>query len=80
MYIYIHIKIFSYILISNRYVDTCICVYIYIYIYIYIYTNLPVNAIVRLPHPRSGDSQGQETSLATSADKQTRNHDIYIYI
>ena len=30
---------------------------------IYIYTNLPVNAIVRLPHPRSGDSQGQETIL-----------------
>ena len=26
----------------------------YIYIYIYIYTNLPVNAIVRLHHPRSG--------------------------
>ena len=35
-----------------------ICIY---YVYIYIYTNLPVNAIVRLPHPRSGDSQGQET-------------------
>ena len=40
----------------------------------YIYTNLPVNAIVRLPHPRSGDSQGQETFLALSADKQTRNY------
>ena len=25
---------------------------IYIYIYIYIYTNLPVNAIIRLPHPQ----------------------------
>ena len=36
----------------------------------YIYTNLPVNVIVRLPHPRSGDSQGQETFLALSADKQ----------
>ena len=42
--------------------------YIYIHIYIYIiytyiyciYTNLPVDAIVRLPHPWSGDSQGQE--------------------
>ena len=56
-------------------------VYIYIYIYIYIYTNLPVDVIVRLPHPRSGDSQGQETFLAPSADKQTRNYDnIYIYI
>ena len=37
----------------------------YIYIYIYIYTNLPVNVIVRLPHPR----------LAPYADKQTRNYD-----
>ena len=26
-----------------------------------IYNNLPVNAIVRLPHPWSGHSQGQET-------------------
>ena len=46
----------------------------YIYIYIYIYTNLPVNAIVRLPHPWSGDSQGQDTFLAPSADKQTDNY------
>ena len=29
----------------------------------------------RLPHPRSGDSQGQEMFLAPSADKQTRNYD-----
>ena len=35
-----------------------------------------VDVIVRLPHPRSGDSQGQETFLTPSADKQTRNHDI----
>ena len=48
------------------------------YIYIYIYTNLPVNAIVRLPHPQSGDSQGQETFLAPSADKQTRNYDTRV--
>ena len=41
-----------------------------------IHTNLPVDVIVRLPHPRSGDSQGQETFLAPSADKQTRNYDI----
>ena len=40
-----------------------------------IYANLPVNAIVRLRHPRSEDSQGQETFLAPSADKQTHNHD-----
>ena len=59
---------------------------IYIH-YIYIYTNLPVSAIVRLPHPRSRDSHGQETFLAPSADRHTRNHDtrysivsIYIYI
>ena len=37
--------------------------------------NLPVNAIVRLPHPRSGDSKGQETFLAPSTDKETRNYD-----
>ena len=43
------------------------------YIYIYIYKNLPVNAIVRVPHPRSGDSQGQETFLAPSLA-------LYIYI
>ena len=52
----------------------------YIYIYIYIYTNLPVSAIVRIPHPRSGDSYGQETFLAPSADRQTRNHETSIYI
>ena len=64
MYIYIYIFVYVYVY-----------VYIYIYIYIYIYTNLPVNVIVRLPYPRSGDSQGQETFLAPSADKQTRNYD-----
>ena len=40
------------------------------------YTHLPANAIVRVPHPRSRDSQGQqETFLASSADKQTRNYE-----
>ena len=34
-----------------------------------------VNAIVRLPQPWSGDSQGQETLLAPFADKPTRNCD-----
>ena len=62
MYIFIYIYIYIYIY-----------EYIYIYIYIYIYTNLLVNAIVRLPYFRNGDSQGQETFLAPSADKQTRN-------
>ena len=33
-----------------------------------------VNAIVRLPHPRSGDSQGQETFLAPSLSLS-----LYIY-
>ena len=37
-----------------------------------------MNAIVRLPHPQSGDSQGQETFLAPSADKQTRNYDTRV--
>ena len=57
--------------------------YIYIYTNLHKFTNLPVDVIVRLPHPRSGDSQGQETFLTPSADKQTRNYDIecsYIYI
>ena len=57
--------------------------HIYIFIYIkyrlYIYniynTNLSVNVIVRLPHPVRGDSQGQETFLTPSADKETRNYD-----
>ena len=40
-----------------------------------LYTNLPVSDIVRLSHPWSGDSQGQEKFLALSADKQTRNYD-----
>ena len=35
-----------------------------------------MDVIVRLPHPCSGDSQGQETFLVPSADKQTRNYDI----
>ena len=43
--------------------------------YIDIYANLPVNVIVKLLLPWSGDSQGQEVFLAPSADKQTRNYD-----
>ena len=50
-------------------------IYIYICIYIYIYINLVINTIVRRPHPRIGDSQGQDM-LAPSADKQTRNYNI----
>ena len=57
------------------YIYIYIYIFIYIYIYIHTHTNLPVDAIVRLPHPRSRDSQGQETFLAPSADKQTRNYD-----
>ena len=41
-----------------------------------IHTNLPVDVIVTLPHPRSGDSEGQESFLAPSADKEIRNFDI----
>ena len=31
--------------------------------------------MTKVPHPQSGDSQSQETFLAPSADKQTRNYD-----
>ena len=40
-----------------------------------IYTNLSMDVIVRLHHAQSRDSQNQETLLAPSADKQTRNYD-----
>ena len=59
---------------------------IYIHTHTHTHTNLPVSDIVGLPHPWSGDSQGQETFLAPSADKQTCNYDtecsnyMYIYI
>ena len=49
--------------------------HIHLYIYIYIYANLPVNVVVKLSHPQSGDSQGQKTFLAPSANKQTHNYD-----
>ena len=57
------------------YVFVCVHPIMLIYIYIYIYVNLPVNAIVRLPHPWSGDRQVQKTFLAPSADKQTHNYE-----
>ena len=41
-----------------------------------IYRNLPVDVIVPLPHPRSGDCPKQETFLAPSANKSTCNYDI----
>ena len=41
----------------------------------HIHTNLLINAIVRLPHPQSGEGQGQETFLAASLDNQTPNCD-----
>ena len=66
MYIYIYIYTYK----IRHLLSGVICVYVYVYIY----TNLPVNAIVRLPHPWSGDSQGQETFLAPSTDKQTCNY------
>ena len=74
IYTYLSIYLCSYL---SIYLSIYLFIYlsISIYIYIYIYTNLPVNVIVRLPHPRIGDSQGQETFLAPSGDKQTRNYD-----
>ena len=41
-----------------------------------IYTYLQVDVRVRVPHSRSGDSQGEETFLASSGNKETRNYDI----
>ena len=59
-------------------------IYIYIHTHTHTHTNLPVSDIVGLPHSWSGDSQGQETFLAPSADKQTCNYDTecsnYMYI
>ena len=53
-----------------------LCIYIFTIIYnIYIYTNLLASDVVRLPHHWSGDSQGQETFLAPSADTRTRNYE-----
>ena len=45
---------------------------LYIVCILCVYANLPRNAIVRLPHPRSRDSQGQEKFLALV---QIRNYD-----
>ena len=62
---------------SSFYFVHVVIVHLYsLNIYIYIYTNLPVDIIVWLPHPRSGDSQGQERFLAPSAEKQTHYYDI----
>ena len=55
------------------YIYTYTYIYIYIYFYIYACTNLPVNAIVRLPHIWS--TYSQKMFLAPSADKQTRKYD-----
>ena len=35
-----------------------------------------MDVIIGLPHPPRGDSQSQETFLARSDDKSTRNYDI----
>ena len=68
--------------INNIYIYNIIYTYIYTYItYIFIYVqypNLPRNAIVRLSHPWSRDSQRDETFLALSADKETRDFDTEI--
>ena len=39
-----------------------------LYLYMYTNSNLPVNAIVRLPHSQSGVGQDQETFLGPSAE------------
>ena len=63
IYIYIYIYIFIYVY------------FIYIYTYIYKFTSKCHSQTIRLSHPQSGDSQGQETILAPPADKQTCNYD-----
>ena len=40
-----------------------------------IYTNLSVNDVVGLPHPRRGDSLRQEAFVALPADKKTGKYD-----
>ena len=39
------------------------------------HANLPISAIVRLPHPWSGDPKILEIFSAPSADYETRNYD-----
>ena len=39
------------------------------------YTNLPLNVIIRLPYPWSGDSQCKQTFLAPFADNESRNYE-----
>ena len=79
LYIFIYIYIYIYINIRNRIRSSIMSysnIYIYLYIYIvHIYKNLPRNVRVRLPHTRSGESHGQETFLAPSADKQIHRYD-----
>ena len=53
---------------SNNYLSIYLPIYLSIYLYTYI-SKLPRNvATVRLLHPWSEDSQGQETFLVPSAD------------
>ena len=40
-----------------------------------IYLNSPRTPTARLPHPGSGDIQGQKTYVAPFADKQTHKYD-----
>ena len=73
IYIYIYTGIYkSFNRLNKIYIYI---IYIYIYIYIYIIYTYIYNAIVRLTHSRSGDSQGQETFFAPSTEKDTRNYD-----
>ena len=54
-------------------------IYIYIYIYIYIKNKTFISNIYMYMYVyrllQSGDSQGQETFIVTSAEKQTRNYE-----
>ena len=44
----------------------------------YIHTNLSVNVIVRLPHPRSRNSEDYKTFLALYVDIQTRGYELIV--
>ena len=46
----------------------------------YTYSNLPVNAIVRLPHPRSGDSQGRIIRAGLSGSKKFVRKKVMIFV
>ena len=68
---YVCVYIYIYI---HTYIHICLYLYLSIYLYIYIY-KLTSKCHSQTTPSSGGDSQGQETFLAPSAHKQTRNYD-----